>query len=98
MPAAMKRRARRAAAVVPTQWRQPSATGAEGTAEPCAILSSMLNIVALLGLCLVAGAQAQTADLIVENAQVYTVNKAQPEARALAIKDGRILAVGADLT
>jgi len=58
----------------------------------------MLTIVALLGLIAAVGAQAQTADLIVENAQVYTVNAAQPTARSIAVKDGRILAVGDDVS
>lgn len=35
-----------------------------------------------------------TADLILTNAQVYTVSKAQPNAQAVAMKDGKILAVG----
>jgi len=33
----------------------------------------------------------------VENARIYTVDKATPKATALAVKDGRILAVGNDL-
>lgn len=47
-------------------------------------------------------AQAQTApvdpgaDLIVINARIYTGNRAQPEASALAVKDGRIYSVGSD--
>jgi predicted amidohydrolase YtcJ len=40
----------------------------------------------------------QTADLIVENATIYTVNKTQPKVRALAVKDGRILAAGDDVS
>lgn len=54
----------------------------------------MLPIVALLGLILGAPAVAQKADLIVENATIYTVNPAQPTAQALAVADGKILAVG----
>ncbi len=57
----------------------------------------MLIIVALLGLSLAVGVQGQTADLIIENARVYTVNTAQPQARAVAVKGARILAVGDDL-
>lgn len=47
-------------------------------------------------------AQAQTmqeapgADLIVVNAKIYTGNRAQPEASALAVKKGRIFSVGSD--
>lgn len=36
------------------------------------------------------------ADLIVHNARIYTGNAAQPEASALAVKNGRIYSVGAD--
>ncbi|MBC7849835.1 MAG: amidohydrolase [Chitinophagaceae bacterium] len=36
----------------------------------------------------------ESADLILTNAQVYTVNKKQPSAQAVAIKDGRILFTG----
>jgi predicted amidohydrolase YtcJ len=43
-------------------------------------------------------AQAQVADLAVQNVRIYTVNKAQPVARALAVKDGRILAIGNDVS
>ena len=35
-----------------------------------------------------------TADLVLNNAQVYTVNKNQPNAEAIAVKDGKILFVG----
>lgn len=57
----------------------------------------MLPIVALLGLFLVAPAVAQKADLIVENAKIYTVNPAQPTAKAMAVAGGRILAVADDV-
>lgn len=42
-----------------------------------------------------APAAAQSgADLIITNARVYTVEKAQPWAQAVAVKDGKIVAVG----
>ncbi|WP_419756418.1 amidohydrolase [Brevundimonas sp.] len=41
----------------------------------------------------VAGAGA---DLIVVNAKIFTGNRAQPEASALAVRDGRIYSVGSD--
>ncbi|MES2496501.1 MAG: amidohydrolase [Pseudomonadota bacterium] len=62
-----------------------------------------LNVVrlALLGSALCAAAAAQAAakagaaaDLILTNARVYTVEKAQPWAGAVSIKDGHIQAVG----
>jgi hypothetical protein len=40
---------------------------------------------------------AQIADLLVENATIYTVDRTQPQAKSLAVKDGKILAVGSDL-
>src|SRR5258707_9087558 len=66
--------------------------------DGCAILSSMFFILAfLLYLAPVTGI-AQTADLLIENAHVYTVNPAQPTASAVAVKDSKILAVGNDLS
>jgi hypothetical protein len=40
--------------------------------------------------------QAPGADLIVYNARIFTGNLAQPQASALAVKNGRIVAVGSD--
>jgi len=60
----------------------------------CAILSSMFLILFLLA----AVVSAQDADLIVTNAHIYTVDPALPSARALAVKDGRFLAVGDDVS
>jgi hypothetical protein len=40
---------------------------------------------------------AQTADLVIANAHVYTVNPRQPAATAIAVKAGKILAVGDDV-
>lgn len=39
-------------------------------------------------------AQAQVADWVLENANIYTVNAAVPKARAIAIQGSRIVAVG----
>ena len=41
-------------------------------------------------------AGAQPADLIVTGARIYTVDPEHPTARAIAVRDGRILAVGED--
>ncbi len=42
-------------------------------------------------------APAQTpADFVLHNAQIYTVDDAQPTAEALAVRDGRLLMVGSD--
>jgi hypothetical protein len=40
-------------------------------------------------------ASAQTADVIFTNANIWTVDAARPRAEAVAVRDGRILAVGA---
>jgi predicted amidohydrolase YtcJ len=59
----------------------------------------MIFIVALLASLLEASAGAQVvADLLVENAIVYTANSRQPVAKAIAVKGSRILAVGDDLS
>ncbi len=58
----------------------------------------MLPIVALPGLLLATWAAPPSAELIVENARIHTLNPAQPAARALAVANGRILAVGDDLS
>lgn len=52
------------------------------------ILSTLLLMTA-------APAQAQ-ADMVLHNARIYTMNDDQPEAEALAARDGRILMVGTD--
>lgn len=41
-----------------------------------------------------AAGSAQPADMILTNARVYTVEKSQPWAQAVAIRDGKIVAVG----
>jgi len=38
--------------------------------------------------------QKDTADIIYKNGRIYTVNESQPWAEALAIKDGRFIAIG----
>ncbi len=55
----------------------------------------MLPILALLAS---AGALAQTADVTVTGARIYTLNPARPVASAIAIRSGRILAVGDDVS
>ena len=58
----------------------------------------LLSTVCMASLTLVAGfkgsAFAQSADTVYTNGKIYTVNKAQPWASAVAIKDGKIIAVG----
>lgn len=74
----------------PNQSFQPDKAGVGG----CAILSSMLLIVALLGAPVAAPAQAQPADLIIENARIHTLDAKRTVARAVAVRGDRIAAVG----
>jgi len=39
---------------------------------------------------------SETAELVINNAKVYTVNKNQPEAEAVAVKDGKIVFIGSN--
>jgi len=43
-------------------------------------------------------AHAQTADLAVVNARIYTVNPKLPQARAMAIRQGLVIAIGDDVS
>lgn len=66
-----------------------------GLAEGCAILSSMLPLIVVLAAGLSAGlVAAQTADLVAVAGSIYTVDPAISNANAIAVKQGRILAVG----
>jgi predicted amidohydrolase YtcJ len=56
---------------------------------------SSLGLSAILGLSLLSScSQTQKADLLVFNANVYTVNQGFEKAQAFAVKDGKILEVG----
>ncbi len=46
--------------------------------------------------CNIAFSQLKEADLVVHNATIYTVDSTFSKARALAVKDGKIVAVGSD--
>lgn len=54
----------------------------------------MLLIVASLAALLALPAASQTADLLVEDARIYTGSQSRSTLTALAVKDGRILALG----
>ena len=58
-----------------------------------AIASELLLSIAISG-----AAWAQTADLAVKNARIYTVNPKQPRASGIAVRQGRIAAVGDDVS
>ncbi|PIQ62691.1 MAG: hypothetical protein COV99_05300 [Bacteroidetes bacterium CG12_big_fil_rev_8_21_14_0_65_60_17] len=63
-----------------------------------AFLEPFLATVALTMFFLAGGAQAQSApaDLVVQNARVWTVHADQPWAEAFAVRDGRFIAVGSN--
>src|SRR5438874_3548666 len=54
----------------------------------------MIALSLVLSLALAPSATPAAPDLVLVNGKIWTVNKAQPEAEALAIWHGRILAVG----
>jgi hypothetical protein len=51
----------------------------------------------LFPLVLAVSAHAQTADLVVTNARIYTVNAKMPQASAIAVRQGVIIAIGSDV-
>ncbi len=58
-----------------------------------------MNRAAFIGLWVAAaGLWAQPADLAVTNARIYTVNPKQPTAASMAVRGGKIVAVGADVS
>ena len=58
------------------------------------MLRTFLAVAAATALLLPIGAQAQPADLIVTNAKIATLDAASTTSQALAVRDGRIVAVG----
>lgn len=57
---------------------------------------TQLKLVLLLALALLAAPQAPGADLILHNGVIWTVDAQNPTAQAVAVKDGKFVAVGAD--
>src|SRR5260370_1186874 len=78
------------AAVPLTQVFHPGSSKPASTSPECAILSSMILILALFSGLM----GAQTADLVVTGARIYTLNPQKPVVSAIAVKDGKVLAVG----
>jgi predicted amidohydrolase YtcJ len=60
------------------------------------LLIAFMAVVGLTNAHAQAKPEAPGADLIVHNAKIFTGNPAQPEASALAVKNGRIYSVGTD--
>lgn len=61
-----------------------------------ALLALMLTLAASSATTALAAEGPTGADLIIYNAKIYTGTKSQPEASAVAVKDGRIYSVGVD--
>ena len=60
--------------------------------------TNLLNLLAgLVGLCWVVSSYAEMADTVYFNGPVVTVDDNLPLAEAVAVKDGRILAVGSEV-
>lgn len=68
------------------------------TPSVAAIKTRKITRIIVSGLILLSSAFAQTADLAVTNARIYTVNPKQPRASAIAVRAGKIIAVGGDVT
>ena len=54
----------------------------------------VMGVILLLGNCLAAMTAIASADLVVVNGDIRTVDKSQPRAQAFAVKDGKFLQVG----
>jgi len=57
----------------------------------------IFSLLALLWLGYACSTPQDTADLIIKNAAIWTANPEQPNATAMAIRDGKILAIGEDV-
>src|SRR6476660_9403421 len=62
----------------------------------CRVGAALLAL-AWIALPLCADEPRVSVDLVVRNARIWTVNQKQPEAQALAVHAGRIVAVGSDV-
>lgn len=59
-------------------------------------IAAVLSLSAFIPSLTPTGAQIEPADIVFKNANVYTVNDAQPKAEAIAVKYGRIVFVGSN--
>ncbi len=59
-------------------------------------MKKILSIIAAAIVCSCATQKHETADLIVQNGNIYTVNSKFEKATAMAIKDGKVAAIGSD--
>lgn len=59
-------------------------------------MASKLSLILLLVVLISCGPEREVADIVILNGNIYTVDTNQPKATAIAVKDGKILAVGND--
>ncbi len=60
-------------------------------------MKNLSKIILLLSICILNGCETpEKADLIIHNAKIYTVNDLFDVAEAMVIKDGKIIAIGAE--
>src|SRR4029077_4512774 len=78
------------AAVPLNQLFHPANSKRASISPECAILSSMIFILALFSRLM----GAQTADLAITGARIYTLNPRTPVVSAIAVKRGKVLATG----
>src|SRR5260370_22169843 len=89
-PAVRNSTAVNTAAVPPAQLFHPGNSKWASMSPECAILSSMIFILALFSGLM----RAETADFAVTGARIYTMNPRNPVVYAIAVKDGKVLAAG----
>src|SRR5258708_22187778 len=92
-PADKKRMPSSTAQTQATAFLQPAIEISGAAICACGILSSMLPILALLLLALA----GEPADLAIVNATIHTANPRQPKATAMAVRQGRVVAIGDDV-
>lgn len=92
-PAPMKKTPTKTAQIQAAAFFHAGSSTNEAAGDPCAILSSMFPILAMLWMAMA----GEPADLVINNATIYTANPAQPRAKAMAVRNGRILAIGDDV-
>src|SRR5260370_19372637 len=90
IPAVRNSKAVNTAAVPPAQLFHPGNSKWASMSPECAILSSMIFILALFSGLM----RAETADFAVTGARIYTMNPRNPVVYAIAVKDGKVLAAG----
>lgn len=79
---------------LPGEWRLYSRSRRICGASSAAIMAALALILVVIASAAQVASPANAADVILTHAKVYTVNKAQPWAQAVAVKDGKIVAVG----